>query len=117
MNLTKLNNINPFEVNNSLINESSEIIPNIVSNTNDMTGGYFGLGMMIIIFTVLLIILMADQEVFRLKFSNALAGSLGITVLVGVVMFSTDIITEFQHLMWFAIPFAISLVVVYYDQS
>lgn len=117
MNLSNLNNITPYEVNNSLINETSLIIPNMISNSNTLTQGYFSLGIMIIIFISLLIILMADQEVFRLKFSNALAGATGITLLIGIIMLVSDISSSFYHVMWFAILFAVSLVIVFYDKN
>ncbi len=117
MNLTNLHNIAPLEVNNSLINETNEIIPSIISNSNSLTDGYFGLGIMTVIFVVLLLILMTDQDVFSLKFSTALAASSGITLLVGIIMLVSDIAASFTHVMWYAIIFAISLVVVYYDKS
>jgi len=117
MNLSNLNNITPFEVNNTLINETEQIIPNLITNSNELTGGYFGLGMMIIVFLALLIILMADQEVFRFKFSNALSASSGISLLIGIVLLVSDIAGNFYHVMWFAILFAASLVIVFYDKN
>lgn len=117
MNLSKLNNITPYEVNNSLINQTEQIIPNMITNANELSGGYFGLGIMIVTFLILLIILMADQEVFRLKFSNALAASSGIVTIIGIIMLVSDISSNFYHVMWFAIIFATSLVIVYYDKN
>jgi hypothetical protein len=117
MNLSKLNNITPFEVNNTLVNDTALLVPNAVTNANTLTDGYFGLGIMIVVFVALLIILMADQDVFRLKFTNALAGSSGIALLIGVIMLVSNIASNFYHVMWFAILFAISLLIVYYDKS
>lgn len=117
MNLSKLNNINPYEVNNSLINQTETIIPNLVTNSNELTGGYFGLGIMVMVFLALLIILMADQEVFRFKFSNALSTSSGIALLIGIILLVSDIAGNFYHVMWFAILFASSLVIVFYDKN
>tara|TARA_R100001591_G_scaffold80768_1_gene87837 strand:+ start:1666 stop:2019 length:354 start_codon:yes stop_codon:yes gene_type:complete len=117
MNLSNLNNITPYTVNNTLINETENIVPNLITNTNTLTDGYFGLGIMVVLFLFLLIILMADQEVFRLKFSNAFVASSGITLLVGIIMLVSNLITSFSHVLWFAILFAISLVIVFYDKN
>jgi len=117
MNLSNLNNITPYEVNNSLINQTETIIPNLITNTNELTGGYFALGVMIMVFLALLIILMADQDVFRFKFSNALSASSGISLLIGIILLVSDIGANFYHVMWFAIIFASSLVIVKYDKN
>lgn len=117
MNLSNLNNITPYEVNNTLINQTETIIPNMVTNANTLTDGYFGLGLMTVIFIALLIILMADQDVFRLKFSNALAASSGIVTIIGIIMIVSNISSNFYHVMWFAIIFATSLVIVQYDKN
>ncbi len=117
MNLTKLNDIQALEINNSLINETTEILPNLVSNSNELTNGYFGLGIMIITFIVLLIAFMTDQDVFRLKFANALAASSGITLLIGSSLLVSGVTSSFSHVMWFAILFALSLVLVNYDKT
>lgn len=117
MNISNLNNITPLEINNSLINNTSEIVPNLVSNANILTDGYFGLGMMLVMFLFLLIILMAEQEVFRFKFSTALVASSGITLLFGIILLLTNTISNYQHLMWFAIIFLISLIMKYYENN
>ena len=50
MNLSNLDNIAPPPINNSLINDSTQLVPNLISNSNNLTDGYFALGMMVIIF-------------------------------------------------------------------
>jgi len=116
MNLTALNNITPFEVNNTLINQTSDMGANLVTNANTSTGGYFGLGVMVIIFIFLMIILMADQEIFRLSFSSALLFSSAVVLLLGIVLLVGDLISNFQHVMWFAIIFLLALLIKYYEQ-
>ncbi len=117
INLTALNNITPFEVNTSLINESSTLAPNLISNANTLTNGYFGLGIMMVLFIFLMIILMQDNEVFKLRFSQALNVASGLTLLLGIVMFISNLISSYQHLMWFAIIFMISLLLTYYEKN
>lgn len=116
MNLTALNDITPFTVNNSLINETTEIGTNLVSNANVQTQGYFGLGMMIIIFIILLIVLMTEQDVFRFNFLSALTISSGMSLLVGLVLLVSDVSSSFQHVMWFAMIFIIALLSKAYEK-
>jgi hypothetical protein len=117
MNISALNNITPYIVNNTLINDSKEIGTNLVSNANVQTQGYFGLGIMIVIFLVLLIVLMAEQDVFRFNFLAALVASSGLSLLVGLILLVSDIGTSFQHVMWFAIVFIISLLAKLYENK
>jgi hypothetical protein len=117
INLTALNNITPFVVNNSLINETSDIGANLVTNANVQSQGYLGLGMMITLFLVLMIILMAEQEVFRLNFLNAYIISSGLSLLVGIVLLISNIGSSFQHVMWFAILFMIGILGKFYENK
>jgi len=117
MNISNLNNITPLEVNNTLINTTSEIVPNLISNANTTTDGYFGLGLMITMFIFLLIVLMAEQDVFRFRFTEALVASSGITLIFGIILLITNVISNYQHLMWFAIIFMIALVMKFYERA
>lgn len=117
VNISNLNNITPFEVNNSLINSTTEMIPNLYSNANQTTDGFFGLGIMVSLFIFLLLITMADQDVFRLPFSSALVFSSGMATLAGIILILSNLISSFQHVMWFAIIFAIALLVKFYERG
>jgi len=117
MNITALNNITPYTVNNSLINDSTQIGTNLISNANTQSDGYFGLGLMIAIFLFLMIILMAEQEVFRFGFISAFIASSGITLLIGIIMLISNISSSFNHVMWFAILFIIGLLAKYYENK
>ena len=117
MNLSALNNITPYTVNNSLINETTEIGANLISNGNTQTQGYLGLGIMITLFLVLLIILMADQDIFRLPFINSLIASSGLTLLVGITLLVSDIASSYQHVMWIAIIFIVAILGKFYENK
>ena len=117
MNLTALNNLIPYTVNNSLINETSQIGINLAVNANTQTQGYFGLGIMIVVFILLMIVLMAEQEIFKLGFLNSLVASSGISLLIGIILLISDISSSFQHVMWFAIIFIIALLGKYYENK
>jgi hypothetical protein len=117
MNLTALSNITPFEVNNTLLNNTEDIAINIVNNANDTTGGYFGLVMMSAIFFVLLVIAMTEQDVFRFDFISSLAFSSGVTLLVGITAVIGGVITSFQHVMWFAMILMVAAIAKYLQKS
>lgn len=117
MNITALNNITPYTVNNTLINNSENIASNLVQNANQTSGGYFGLGIMMVTFLVLLIMLMTENDVFRLDFISALAFSSGVSLLIGITLLIGDLASSFQHVMWFAIIFIIAIVSKYYQKG
>ena len=117
MNLTALQNITPYQVNNSLINNTNEIASNLISNANTQTNGYFGLIIMIIIFIVILISIMTEQDVFRLDFISALTFSSLCSLVVGIVMLVSNLITSYQHIIWFVIIFIAGLVTKYYQKQ
>lgn len=115
MNLTQLNNITPYTVNNSLINDTTQIGSNLISNANVQSEGYLSLGIMIVIFIFILIVLMAEQDTFRFGFIGSLIAASGIALLAGIIMLVSDIGTSFQHVMWFAILFTLALLGKYYE--
>lgn len=115
MNITALNNITPYTVNNSLINDSTQIGVNLVSNANVQSQGYFGLALMIILFAMLMIVLMNLQDVFRFDFLSALSFSSGAALLLGMIMLVSGLSSSFGHVLWFAIIFILSLVAKYYQ--
>ncbi len=117
MNLTALNNITPFEVNNTLLDVTEDIAINIANNANEATGGYFGLGVMISVFFVLLIMLMTEQDVFRFDFISAVIFSSGASLLIGITSLIGGLITSYQHVMWFAIILMFALIAKYFQRN
>jgi uncharacterized membrane protein len=115
MNITALNNITSPTINNSLINNTSEIGTNLIQNANQQTQGYFGLGIMLIIFIFLMIILMNENEVFRFSFSSAFLISSGVSLLIGIILLISDMASSYQHVVWFSILFMIALIIKYYE--
>jgi len=113
MNLTALNNIQPFEVNTSLINNSAEIGTNIVNNANVTSEGYFGLGVLVSIFLFCMIITTTQQDLFRLTFLQSLVFSSGIVTIIGILGLLGNIFSSFQHVMWFTLLFIVGLIATY----
>jgi len=116
MNISALNNITPFAVNNTIINNTQDTGANLVNNANTMTGGYFGLGIMIAVFLLLMLTLMSQQDLFRLSFISALGLSSGMSLIIGIVGLVSGLFTNYQHVMWFAILFAFALVFKNYER-
>lgn len=109
-NLNQLNNLSTLEINNTLINNTQEIGSNLITNANNQTGGYLGLGIMIIIFIFFMIILMNQQEVFKMNFIESLIVSSGFVMILGIIGLVTGFFTSYRHVMWFALIFIVGLV-------
>jgi len=117
MNLTKLQNITPLEINNSLLNNSAEIGPNLISNANTSSQGYFGLVFMLTVFIFLCIVLFADQDVFRLDMIKSVLLASGVVTIIGIIAIITGIFNNFAHVMWFATIFMLMLIVNYFTNK
>lgn len=114
MDLNALTNITPFEVNNSLLNNTEQIGINLVNNANTTTGDFFGLGVMVVVFVVLMLFLMTEQDFFRLQFLQALTASSGFALIIGSVGIVTGIFTNLYHVFYFAIIFMIAVISTFY---
>ncbi len=110
VNLTPLQNITPLIMNTSIVNDSETIIPNLISNANTQTDNWFGLMIMLILFFYMLWLLTDQTQRFRLDFVRALTFSSGITLVIGAVMFVTDITTTYSHVVWFGIVFTLAII-------
>ena len=117
MNLTKLQNITPFEINNTLINNSEEIGSNLISNANQSTGDFFGLGVMLVTFIVLMLFLMTEQDFFRLNFLQALTAASGFALIIGSVGIVTSIFTNLNHVFYFGMIFVIAMISTFYKNK
>lgn len=114
MDISKLSNISLPNYNYSNISSPELIVSSAQNAANSTSEGYFGLGVMIILFIFLLIITFRDDGDIRLDMIRSLLISSGFTTLFGVIGLLTNFFTSFQHVMWFGILFIISLISVYY---
>lgn len=114
VNFSGLNNMTSLSINTSSLSDSNQIIPVLISNTNDVSNGYFGLGFMIATFIVLLILMFKDDGDIRMDISRSLMLSAGFTSILGVLLLVPGIVSSFQHVSWFIIIWSISLVSIYY---
>lgn len=109
VNLTALENIQPFVLNASLVNDTSTLVPNLVSNTNTMTNNYWGLIVMASVYIYLLFLFTDKAGLFRQDFLASSVYSSGFALIIGSVMLVTDLTTTFSHVIWFGIIFTISI--------
>lgn len=111
---SSLNNLTPIPINTSALSDSDQIIPVLVSNTNTVSDGYYGLGLMIAIFIVLLYLMFKDDGDIRMDIARDLMLSSGFTAILGTLLLIPGIVSSFQHVAWFIIVWSISLVSIYY---
>ncbi len=113
VNLTALQNLTSLSFDTTNLTDSQNIIPNMISNTDNITQGYFGLGIMIIVFLVLLYTTFRQDGDIRMDITRSLMLSSGFTSILGLVMIVTGFITSFVHLMWFLSIFIISIMILF----
>jgi hypothetical protein len=110
MNITALSNLTPLTLNYNNITNASTLVPQLITTANDVTQGYYGLGIMIAIFLVMLYTLFRDDGDNRMDITRTLMVSSGIVSIIGVIMLVTGFITSFVHVMWFIAIFMLTLV-------
>jgi hypothetical protein len=91
---------------------SNDLIPNLIAGANGNSDGYLGLGIMLSIFIVLVFTLYRDDLDMRVDILRAVMLSSGFVSILGIIMFASNIITSFVHIMWFIVIFIISFIFV-----
>lgn len=91
---------------------SNELIPNLISGANTNSEGYLGLGIMLSIFIVLVFTLYRDDSETRVDILRSIMMASGFVSILGIIMFASNIITSFVHIMWFIVIFIISFIFV-----
>ncbi len=114
MNITKANNLTEFSFNESIVNNSDQVLSNIVTNANTSTDGYFGLILFILIYMFLNYVLLRPDGLFRYDWVKGNVISSGVVVIIGFVSIVTGLTSNFQHVMWFVLIFIASVVSSYF---
>jgi hypothetical protein len=70
--IDNLKNIEPLEFNNSLVNNSEQIVSNMVNNANDSTGGLWFVVSILVLFFWLIYILMKQDGIFKYDIARGL---------------------------------------------
>lgn len=112
INLSKLGNITPFELNTTIISEGqTELVDNIVQNANTTSDGYLGLVILTLIFLVLSYEFYRNDGDFRLDTARGILKASGWTFLLGIVLIVSDLIGDFKPVVWFGIIWLVSGIV------
>jgi len=112
VNLSKLSEIEPLNLSVNLT--STDILDTAVTSANETTGGYFGLGIGIILYVFLMYITTKEDSPFSFDFVKGSLFSSGIVIILLLVMLGLDLVSSFIHLMWFVVIFILSLLGAYF---
>jgi len=117
VNLSALNNISPLNLNTTVVENTTTMIPQLVSNANTSSDNWFGLIIMIGIFIWVLWTLFDDRGAFRLDLIKSTVFASGVTLIIGAVMLVSNLTTTFSHVLWFGAIFTLSLIATYFLKS
>lgn len=110
INWDSLNNVTALIFNTSQLSNSAELTNTLVDNADVVSGGYFGLGVMLIMFIVLLVFIFKDDGDIKMDIARSIMLSSGFTTILGVIALVLDIFSSFTHVMWFFVIFVFSLI-------
>lgn len=108
------NNATPLEINTSVLGNVNTAIPNLISNANDVSLGYYGLGVWILIFLYLIIRTSSQAGTLRFDVARSIMLSSGITFVFAFIMNISGLVTSYQQALWFFSVFVVSIIWVYY---
>ena len=117
LNTTPLTEINPPSVNIS--NTTSGFMNQLPQKANEMTGGYFGLGIMITLFFFLIYKLGKGQEFSNEQFSTARSVGIsgGVVSIMGINFLALGYFTNYYHVVIFIGIMLLSTMLVYYEKK
>jgi len=107
-----LNNITDITFNLSQIQDSSGLTNTLIDNADVVSQGYYGLGVMIITFLIMMVILFKDDDDIRMDIVRTIMISSGFTTIIGVIGLTLNIFSSFTHVMWFFVIFVASTIAV-----
>lgn len=108
INLSKLKDIQPFELNTSVLgNSSQELLDNMITNANVTSDDWLGLIILSVLFLFLVYEFFKNDGDFRLDLVRTMIKSSGWTFIFGIVMIVSKIITKFEPVVWYGIVFTI----------
>jgi len=116
-NTTPLTEINPPSVNIS--NTTSGFMNQLPQKANELTGGYFGLGIMITLFFFLIYKLGKGQEFSNEQFSTARSVGIsgGVVSIMGINFLALGYFTNYYHVVIFIGIMLLSTMLVYYEKK
>lgn len=113
VNLTAFRTLTDLTFNSTNLTDSSNLIPNIIDTTDSVSGGYFGLSVMLGVFLLMFFITFKQDGDIRMDMVRSLMFGTGFASLFGVIMIVTTLSSNFIHVMWFLTPFMISIMIIF----
>ena len=110
INWSSLNSIPELTFNTTEIQNTAEFTNTLINNADVVSQGYFGLGVMLIMFLVLLVLLYKNDSDIRMDIARSIMISSGFTTIVGLIALGLNIFSSFTHVMWFFTIFIISII-------
>lgn len=107
MNFSRLANITPLDLNLSERINSDNLVPSLIDGANETTGGYFGLGVMLIIFLAFTVIMYKQDGDIALDIMRSMFISSGFATIMGVILLVSNISTSLRHVLWFLTLFVL----------
>lgn len=101
-------NLTNLTVNNSLVLNAEDTIPNLVENTNILSQGYWGLGVMLVVFIVMLWITTRSDKSINLDAPRGLLVASAFSTTIGLVGIISPIFVSYVHVIWFFTIFVLS---------
>lgn len=108
------NNLSSFSMNTTLVADSENLVPNMVSNANDVTMGYLGLGILTTFFLFLIYVNFKQDGDIRLDIIRSINISAGFTSILGILLLVPGMIESFQHVAWFILIFLFTMLSIYF---
>lgn len=114
VNLEALNNQSNFAFNTTTLNDTTIIPAEVVTIANNESSGYLGLTIMTILWLWLVYTLLREDGFFRMDFVKGGVVASGIVSVIGLIMIVSELITNYQHVVWYVTLFLIFLISSYF---
>jgi len=106
MDFNKLQNMTPIDLNITQSIGTDSFIPAAINTTNELSSGYYGLGVMLISFLFITFITFKQDGDIRLDIMRSMLFGSGFSLILGIIMLITGFTTSLVHLIWFLVLFA-----------
>jgi hypothetical protein len=117
VNLSALDNIAPFVLNSTVLENIEETIPRTVENVNVATNGAFGIWISLMFFLIITIALFRKDQDIRLDIIRTLFMSTGLTTIVMLIMTVSGLVSTIKPLLWYMTIFILLAMLVQYLRS
>lgn len=101
-------NLTNLTVNNSLVLNAEDTIPNLVQNTNELSQGYWGLGVMTVVFVIMLWVTTRPDKSINLDAPRGLLVASAFSTVIGIIGIVSPLFVSYVHVIWFLVIFVIS---------